>query len=327
MRELLFVVPPEWDGGKLKSFLRGFCRVSSTLLACQKQRPDGILRNGTHAVVTETIQAGDHICLRLSEPEMKIPPVPLPLSIVWEDDDLLVVDKPPGMPVYPTPGHDRDSLANAVSAHYQATGQRLAFHPIYRLDKDTSGLLVLAKHAYGAAALAVGVEKEYTAICEGDLQGEGTVSAPIRRKDGHGIQREVGEGAGAQHAVTHWKAVGWNADRQHTLLKLRLETGRTHQIRVHISHLGHPLAGDDFYGGSLRYIARQALLCSRVQFSHPVTGEPFTFTCPLPEDMQALLNGELHTGKEGGNARVDCTLSARGTRVEGILQTTPPPSG
>lgn len=287
MRELEFVVPESFEGAKLKHFLRGPCKISNKLMTRQKLVFNGILVNGIHAYVTKIIHTGDLVCLRLPDWEKEIEAVPIPLDIVWEDDDLLVINKPSHMPVYPTPGHDADSLANAVSAHYQAHGWKLGFHPIYRLDKNTSGLIIIAKHSYGASVLAFGVEKEYTAICEGNLQGEGTISAPIRLKEGHGIQREVGEGEGAQYAVTHWKAVE-KYQNGHTLLKIHLETGRTHQIRVHFSHIGHPLAGDDMYGGSREWISRQALACGSVQFFHPVTHERISLACPLPEDMQVL---------------------------------------
>ncbi len=299
MRELHFLVPPAFDGVKLKSFLRGPCKLSNRLMTRQKWVFNGITVNGVHAYVTKIVHTGDQVCVRLPDVQQEIPAIPMPLEIVWEDEDLLVVNKPPYMPVYPTPGHDHDSLANAVAAHCQENRAPFSFHPVYRLDKNTSGLLVLAKHSYGASVLASGVEKEYLAVCEGVLHGQGTISAPIRLKQGHGIQREVGEEENAQAAVTHWKAVAPCDDGGHTWLKIRLETGRTHQIRVHFSHFGHPLAGDDLYGGSRRLIQRQALLCHLAQFSHPVTHELLTFQIPLPSDfIQAFGNFPVLTKPE-----------------------------
>ena len=288
LRELTFVVPKQYDGAKLKSFLRGPCEVSVGILTRLKWVYDGITINGEHAYVTKTIFDGDVVRLKLPETESNVEPYPLPLSIVYEDPDVMVINKPSFMPVYPTPGHDRDSLANAVAYEMERRGEEFAFHPIYRLDKNTSGLLVLAKHCYSASLLAFGVEKRYYAICEGVLQGADTIDAPIRLKEGHGIQREVGEGG--QKAVTHWKAL--ETKNHHTLLEISLETGRTHQIRVHFSAIGHPLAGDDMYGGSRESLSRQALHCGYAAFQHPVTKEVMEFRLPLPKDLEEFFKGE-----------------------------------
>ena len=286
-RILRFPVPEPWHGKTVKQVLQEAYGVSHTLLSRLKWREDGILQNGERVFVTAVVHAGDEICLCLPESPVEIFPVPLPFAVVWEDEDLLAVNKPSFMPVYPTPGHDRDSLANAVAFHYQQQGETAGFHPLYRLDRNTSGLLVVGKHAYAASRLAFSIEKEYTALCEGVLTGEGTIRAPIRRKEGARILREVGDGPTSQQAVTHWQA--FPVCSAFTLLKIRLETGRTHQIRVHFSHMGHPLLGDDLYGGSRERIGRHALHCSRVRFIHPVTSHPMQWESPLPEDMQAVL--------------------------------------
>ena len=162
-----------------------------------------------------------------------------------EDDYLLILNKPPYMPVHPSPGHDDGTLCNFVSFYQRQKGEDWSFRPINRLDKDTSGLVLGGKDAYTAFALKK-VKKTYYAVCQGELFGDGVIDAPIRLKEGHGIQRETG--LGGKPAVTHWRALAWG--KGHTLLALTLETGRTHQIRVHLSSIGHPLAGDDFYGGS-----------------------------------------------------------------------------
>ena len=245
----------------------------------------GLTINGNHGRANDILKTGDVVCVNLPDIEKDIEAVALPLSIVYEDEDIIVIDKDWSMPVYPTAGHDRDSLANALFYHYQTNGVRLGFHPVYRLDKDTSGLIVIAKHGYAAAALSKSIEKEYTAVCEGVLTGEGVIDAPIRLKEGYTIQREIAPDG--QRAVTHWQAI--DGTKQHTLLRIRLETGRTHQIRVHFSHIGHPLAGDDIYGGHLDCIGRQALCCSKVLFVHPVSGRRIELTCPPQDDMLALL--------------------------------------
>ncbi|HEX2986424.1 MAG TPA: RluA family pseudouridine synthase [Caproiciproducens sp.] len=286
MRKLEFKVPKEYDGIRLKNFLRGFCALSSRLMIRLKREPMGITRNGQHAIVTEVLRGGDLISLLIPDDAKQLEPVPLPLSVLFEDDDILVVDKPADMPMYPAPGHDRDSLANAVAAYFQNHGEKIAFRPVYRLDKDTTGLVVLAKNSYAAARLAGAVHKEYYAICEGELSGGGTVEMPIGIKEGHGIQREVTPNG--EKAKTNWQAVGWG--NRHSLLKLNLETGRTHQIRVHMAHIGHPLAGDDMYGGQLDLISRQALHCGEICFSHPVTGEKMKLQSKMPQDMQEALH-------------------------------------
>ena len=281
MGELVFVAPPGAGGVQLKYYLRRERGMSARLLAKLKREPLGLCVNGAPARATDRLRPGDRISLRLPEDRKQAEPRPLALPIVYEDEVLLLVEKPCGMPAHPSPGHDHDTLMNAVAWHFSQTGGPGAVRAVYRLDKDTTGLVAVAKNAYAAAALAGQIEKEYLAVCEGYLYGEGTVDAPIALKEGHGIQRAVSP-AGVP-AVTHWRALARRDG--YTLLLLRLETGRTHQIRVHMASIGHPLAGDDMYGGSLRRVTRQALHCRKVSFCHPVTGAKMTFCSPLPEDL------------------------------------------
>lgn len=284
MRQLTFEVSHEFDGIMVKSFLRNHCGLSARLLVKLKRQPNGLTVNGVLIRTIDILHSGDIICITMPDDSKQLEPKTLPIHIAYEDEDVLVVDKPHNMPMYPSPGHDCDSLANAVAAYFLNNKEKLAFRPVYRLDKDTSGLVVIAKNAYSAAKLAITVQKEYAAICEGILSGSGTIDFPIQIKEGYGIQREVGQNG--VRAVTHWQVV--SSGNQHTLLKLNLETGRTHQIRVHLSHIGHPLAGDDMYGGSQKLLSRQALHCSQVSFIHPVTAKPISLVCGLPCDMEAL---------------------------------------
>lgn len=286
MRELTFSVPEGYSGISLKSFLRNCCGVSARLMVRLKKEPMGITRNGRHAIVTEILEPGDVVRILLPDDQKQIEPVDAPLDIRYEDDDVLIVNKPAFMPMYPSPGHDRDSLANAVSAYYRGQEAPVGFRPIYRLDKDTSGIVVLAKNSFAAAKLAGKIQKDYFAICEGELNGEGTIDRPIDRKEGHAIQREVSQNG--ERAVTHWYSLGCGSG--HSFLRLRLETGRTHQIRVHLSSMGHPLAGDDMYGGTTNLILRQALHCGMVSFEHPYFGESMCLFCELPNDMKSLLS-------------------------------------
>lgn len=287
MRTLDFIVPEEYHGAKLKGFLYSFCELSSGLLTELKRGPaDGITVNETHALVSQTLNAGDRVELRLREKGGVLPvPEPLPFSVLYEDEDLIAADKPFAMPMYPTPGHDRDSLANAFSFRCTLKNESTAFRPIYRLDRDTTGIVLLAKNRYAAASLAGRVQKTYLAVCEGILTESGTVDLPIGYLPGHTVQHAVV--SDGQRAVTYWRTLC--ADGRHTLLSVRLQTGRTHQIRVHMSHIGHPLAGDDMYGGSRAWISRQALHCAKVEFTHPVSHRVVSLRSPLPIDMKELL--------------------------------------
>lgn len=285
MRELIFAVPPDYDGVSFRGFLRGYCCVSARLLARLKREPSGIAVNGLPSAVTGSLRAGDLVRLRLPQDEKFPEPSALPFPVVYEDADVLVIDKPSGMPMYPTPGHDRDSLANAFAAACEAKGERRSFRPVYRLDRDTTGLVLLAKQPQAACALAGKVRKTYLAVCEGVLHGGGRIDAPIGLMSGHSIQRAVSPDG--ERAVTRWRAVRTGAG--HSLVALRLETGRTHQIRVHLASIGHPLAGDDFYGGNLSFIGRQALHCAEIRFVHPVTRRRIRLERDVPADMEGLL--------------------------------------
>lgn len=276
MRRLEYTVPPDWGGSTVKGFAKGYLGLSVRALAGQKF-PGGILVNGEESRVTRTLLAGDRLCLTLPEEPMSCPPEELPLDILYEDEDFLIVNKAPGMPVHPSPGHDRDSLLNAVSFYLLSTGRSYRARPLYRLDKDTSGVLAMAKHRIAAGAVT---EKEYLAVCEGELAGAGTVNEPIGLKEGSKIVRACGYG---QPAVTHFWALGCAGG--HTLVKLRLETGRTHQIRAHMAHMGRPLAGDDLYGGGREYIGRQALHCCSLKLECRAVGMSGTFPVPVPGDI------------------------------------------
>ena len=282
MRTLTFTVPPAWDGRPLREFVRRGLGLSARVLTQQKQLPDGILRNGAPCHADQRLAAGEEITFLLPEEPVQGPAVPTALSILWETEDFLAVDKPAGMPVHPSPGHDTDSLLNAVAYHYETTGQGVAFRPLYRLDKDTSGVLVLAKHRIAAGA-ALG--KTYYALCQGELPGAGTIDLPIGLEPGSRIRRRAGEG---QRAVTHWRAL--EVREGVTLLALTLDTGRTHQIRVHLSALGHPLVGDDLYGGSRERLGRQALHCGAVTVDLPLLGVHRALTAPFPDDLRGAFS-------------------------------------
>lgn len=224
-----------------------------------------------------TLRQECHICANSS----------LTISIVYEDEDVIVYNKPPFVPIHPSRNHQFDTLANAFCAHVE--GSSCTFHPINRLDKDTSGLCVVAKNALSASKLSQSVEKEYTAIVCGKLFPlQGTIDAPIARIDLIGIKRHVN--AGGQRSVTRYLVD--KVTNQYSLVKVHLETGRTHQIRVHFSHIGFPLAGDELYGGDCTDINRQALCCSKVSFMHPMTREPVNLCINMHHDMYNLMHNE-----------------------------------
>lgn len=298
MPTLTFTVPPENDGISVYNFLRAKCGVSYRLIKKLKHVPLGITANGAHIRTIDPLGGGDIVVLNIPDDANPTQPNALPIDILYEDAHIAVLNKSHGMPVHPARDHVTDTVANAFSAHLIANGEpNSAFRVINRLDRDTSGLVLTAKNSHAASLLHGHTDKIYYAICQGTLHGSGTIDAPIRIMEGHGIQREVGEGG--VRAVTHWTAlqnITRTASNGHsydlTLLEIHLETGRTHQIRVHFTSLGMPLAGDDMYGGSWDLIGRQALHCGQLNFNHPITGEPMEFRTPLPPDMAALLKNE-----------------------------------
>ncbi len=283
-----FTVPNEYDGKLVKDFLRKKCGVSASLLTQLKLVENGITNNGSHTRAVDVVKSGDEIVIALPDDKNEILPVNLPIDIIYEDEHVIVFNKSPLMAVHPVHGHIDDTLANAAAYYAKSKGELWTFRAVNRLDRDTSGALLVAKNSYAAALLPKTVKKKYIAVCEGIIAEGGTVDAPIRFKEGHTIQREVGDGG--IRAVTHYKPV--KVHNNHTLVEFDLETGRTHQIRVHMSHLNHPLAGDDMYGGSLSLITRQALHCGEISFIHPISGEKIKIICPMPDDILSIVDSE-----------------------------------
>lgn len=264
-----FVVERELDGISVQNFLKRHCNVSSRLLIKLKRTENGITANGKHIRSIDILHFGDMVEIRMPEDENEIAAVNNPVEIVYEDDEVLIFNKPPFMPVHPVREHQLDTLANYAVYYARSKGENYAFRAVNRLDKDTSGLVLTAKSSFAMTYLTKRVKKVYVALCEGELSGSGTINAPIRLKEGHTIQREVGEGG--INAITHYRAI--KTMYGHTYVEFELETGRTHQIRVHMSSIGHSLAGDDMYGGSRVYFNRQCLHCAELEFTHPVTHE------------------------------------------------------
>lgn len=285
MRTLTYTVPAAYDGDMLQSFLRRECGVSYRLLVRLKRVEGGMLADGQPLRSIDRIRTGQVITLTMPADTVRVEAVPLPLTVAYEDESVLAIDKPPYLAVHPSAGKPEPTLASAVVAHYQQAGEALAFRPLYRLDRNTSGLLLAAKNPHAAYVLAGKTEKSYLAVVCGTLEGTGTIEQPIRVKEGCCITREVGEGG--KPSITHWQAVA--GDGAVTLLRVRIETGRTHQIRVHMAWCGHPLVGDTMYGTTDEAIGRHALHCAELCFRHPQTGEAVALYSPLPPDMRDLL--------------------------------------
>lgn len=282
---LTFTVSAEYDGDTVQNFLRRECGLSWRMVVRLKHTENGITVDGEHARSIDRIKAGQTVILTMPAEQVKIEGAELPLDIVYEDEHLLIVNKPPYLAVHPSAGKPEPTLANAVVAYYEKCGVPHSFRPVNRLDRNTSGLLLVGKNPHVVYALAGKVEKEYRAIALGCVPKNGSVDAPIRVKEGCTITREVGEGG--KPSVTHYEVLA--SDEELSYLRVWLETGRTHQIRVHLSSIGFPLAGDTMYGVDETVMPRHALHCNRMEFDHPVTGNRVAVTAPIPDDMEMVL--------------------------------------
>lgn len=292
-RNIDYIVDEDSAGLRVEQFLRRK-RYSGQNLSEIKRMPKSILVNGVHYYMRQELSKGDHLQVRICETKNseKIPPTNLPLNIIYEDEDLLVLNKPAGMPIHPSLNNYTNSMANALAYYFQSQGKPFIFRCCNRLDRDTSGLTIVSKHLVSGSILSDmtkyrEVHREYLAIARGSVTpSEGTIQAPLGRKEGTIIERTVDWEHG-EDAVTHYKVV--KEANGHSLVSLRLETGRTHQIRIHMKYLGYPLIGDYLYNPDMEYMTRQALHSHHMEFTHPITGEHMSFTAPLPEDMARVM--------------------------------------
>ena len=281
MRTIDFEIKAEDSGKKIKDFFF-FFGVSGSLLKKLKNSESGILKNGAHARAIDCVSAGDTLTINIENSGKAPEKSETKINILYEDEDIIAADKPANMPVHESRNHRGDTLSNAVAGNCPG-----AFRAIYRLDRDTSGIVLIAKNELAAAKLAGKVKKYYYAVACGIIEGGGTIDKPIKRERESIIKRCAARDG--ERAVTHYEALAHNA--KYTLLKLELETGRTHQIRVHLAHIGFPLAGDDLYGGSTKDIKRQALHCRDIYFTHPVSGKRIHIFSEFPQDIKKLTEG------------------------------------
>lgn len=258
-----------------------------------KRTEEGIKRNGIRACTTDRLFPGDVLETLFWEEESSKNIVVSDLlpDIVYEDEDILIINKEADTPIHPSRGNYENSLANGVANYYQKQGQRFVFRCINRLDRDTTGLVIIAKNMLSGAVLNGAmvnreIHRTYLAVVKGSLPKSGVIDLPIARKDGSAIERCVDRDFG-ERAVTYYECMERN--EKYSLAKVWLDTGRTHQIRVHMNAIGHPLPGDFLYHNDFSDIGRQALHSWKLEFAHPITGKALRFEQPLPEDMRKLI--------------------------------------
>ena len=279
MRRIDFVVEPSYDGFTVEKYLMSVKGLSRRLITKIKYS-EGIMVNDNVSRTVDIIKSGDIVSVIMEDEKCLEENLSLDIPIVYDDDDIVVFNKPFGTPVHPSIRHYNDTLGNYFSALFKG----VSFRPVNRLDKDTSGLCVVAKNAFAAAELQKSVDKTYYAVVKGEPDDEGEINLPIAREDGTIIKRKV-DGNG-QEAITKYRS----AERKngYTLLEIKLLTGRTHQIRVHFSHIGFALVGDELYGGDMSVMKRHALHCKTLEFIHPVTKEKVVVDSEIPDDMAML---------------------------------------
>lgn len=292
-KRLHYFITEPGPGITIEKYLkkRGY---SHRILAHLRRTPMGILKNGVEARTSHLLSPGDRLDIRLCEEAASehIVPSDVPLEILYEDEDLMVINKAAGVPVHPSQGNFSNTLANGLARYFDRKGETFVFRAVNRLDRGTTGLLLVAKHMLSGALLSAmvaekAVRREYLAIVCRETEPEGTICLPIARKDGSTIERCVDLERG-EYACTHYRRLRYDPASDCSLLLISLDTGRTHQIRVHMKAIGHPLPGDFLYHPDYRFIGRQALHSYRLTFRHPITGQEMAFKAPIPEDFYFL---------------------------------------
>lgn len=290
------IIDNQYTGRTLLSYLKFTLKISSAYITRLKQDVHGLEVNGKHVTVRYILQAGDVLHVNIDDSferaNQNIEPVDIPLDIIYEDNDLLIINKPPFMPTHLSHNHHSDTLANAVAHLYKTRGLPFIFRPVGRLDRNTSGIVVLGKNMPAAAHFAKErqanrVQKSYLAIVCGEmLEDNGEITAPLKRQAESIIIRTVcnPDDHGAMSAHTLWKKL--YSGHGISLVRAYPKTGRTHQIRVHLASIGHPILGDDIYGDESEYIQRHALHAYTLRFSLPFSEQIKTVDASIPKDMK-----------------------------------------
>ena len=289
MRTITVTIEPELDSCTVKDVLSKRAFVSDTFCSRLKRRPGSIRLNGAPVYVTAHVHTGDTVAVAVgdAEKDARIQPIALPLTIVYEDSDLLVIDKPNGLAVHPARDPNEITIENALAAYLPESENP---HPVSRLDRGTTGLLTVAKSGWAHSLMKTlqhsgGLQKEYLAVCVGiPKESHGTIDAPIGFFEGSSYRRIVRKDG--MPSLSEYEVL--QSYDGLSLLRMIPHTGRTHQLRVHMAYIGYPLLGDWLYGTRDERIARPALHAARLCFVHPLTGKKITLFAPLPEDMKRL---------------------------------------
>lgn len=301
IRNIQYKIDTQHDGQTIGMFLKKK-EYSRAIVIELKKTQKGIRKNGTWAGVNEILKIGDilEICLEEEGTSENIVPRPLDFEVLYEDEDILVINKPYDTPIHPSINNYENTLANGVMHYYKQQGRDYIFRCINRLDRDTTGVTIMAKNAISASILSKRMKdrelsRTYIAFVEGNVEEEGTIDLPIGRAEGSIIKRQVDEENG-KPAITHYRKLGETTveGKPVSIVALKLETGRTHQIRVHMSHIGHPLLGDFLYNENNHMLTRQGLHAVEIGFEHPIKDKYMKIIAPLPKDMAALIKGELN---------------------------------
>jgi len=277
----------------VKSILTENLKFSGRL-SKKLERNGKIYLNGKTVKLNKSIFTGDQLSIEFDEEEDQYAAVDIPIDIIYEDDDLLVVNKPPYIVVHPTRSHQDDTIANGLAYYFKKNNINRKVRFVNRLDMNTSGIVIIAKNPYvhnqlGKQLKSNSVEKFYYAIVEGLMtEKKGRIKAPIARLNPEDIVRVVHPSG--KECITEF--IAEKKFNNMTLVKLKLITGRTHQIRVHLKHIGHPIVGDTLYGNKSIFIDRQALHCYKMKLNHPITNKELIIKCPVPADMKRIIADE-----------------------------------
>lgn len=301
MREYTYILDKDDERSEIKDLLKHNFKFSARLRAKIK-REKLLFLNGKEAIAWTSGHEGDVLSVRIPPETSNFTPENIPISIIYEDEDILAVNKQPGYICHPTKGHPSHTMANGIMKYIIDTNQRFKIRFINRLDMDTSGILLIAKNTHSQSDFMNRrkySEKRYIAIVNGCIENEnGIINLPIGRPDPNRVERGIiSEKDGGRPSVTHYKVLDRyslktvSGDiREYTLAEIMIKTGRTHQIRVHMSHIGHPVLGDFLYGGeNINIIERQALHAYRLSFDHPATGKRINLKAPIPEDINSAI--------------------------------------